>query len=464
GVNVLNIRVRDENKLHSSTLSKVFYKMPNTQLPEKNLSTYEFWFNHDYESRQVNNIQSGSETHIFTQIDISDLPDGVNVLNIRCSDENNLYSSTLSKLFYKIPQSQLTDNNLTTYELWFNNDYENRQENSLVAHTNHHILAEIDVSDLPVGVHVVNIRVKDENKLYSSTLSKVFYKMEQDFFAETTLSGYNYWFDEDYENAVFSQFQTPVKQFSILDDFDVTHLPMGEHTVHFQFLDEKGKWSVIKSNVFTKTAIPEAIFSVDNEIACANAPLLFINESIEADSFLWDFGDGNTSGEFEPEHIYAEVGEYQVVLTAIDLDSGRENETSQLITVEDCSEVYTILHFNPGWNLFSMPAEPETANLKELFQPLIDNGSLLKIQDEAGNALEDWGMIGGWKNFIGDISPTEGYKIRVAFEDELEVSGLPPNYPFAIPLSSGWNIMGFPHTSSFNALKVLQPLIDNGTL
>ncbi len=102
--------------------------------------------------------------------------------------------------------------------------------------------------------------------------------------------------------------------------------------------------------------------------------------------------------------------------------------------------------------------------MMEIFQPLIDNSSLVKIQDEQGSALEDWGFIGGWKNYIGNIHPTEGYKIKVNFDDPIEVTGELVEYPFAIPLSSGWNIMGYPQTASFDAMVILQPLISNGTL
>lgn len=42
----------------------------------------------------------------------------------------------------------------------------------------------------------------------------------------------------------------------------------------------------------------------------------FTNTTIEGDSYLWDFGDGNTSTEESPSHTYAEEGEYDVVLTA----------------------------------------------------------------------------------------------------------------------------------------------------
>jgi PKD repeat protein len=117
------------------------------------------------------------------------------------------------------------------------------------------------------------------------------------------------------------------------------------------------------------------------------------------------------------------------------------------VELSSTSEVCFELNFSSGWNLFSVPFYSEPSELKDLFQPLIDNTSLVKIQDEQGNALEDWGFIGGWKNSIGEINPTEGYKIKVNFDDSLEVCGKPVEYPFAIPLSSGWNIMGYPQTN-----------------
>src|SRR5690606_29937671 len=116
------------------------------------------------------------------------------------------------------------------------------------------------------------------------------------------------------------------------------------------------------------------------------------------------------------------------------------------------------------WNIFSIPSEPDSADLKYLFQPLIENGSLLKIQDESGKALEDYGMLGGWNDDIGEISPTEGYKFKAAVDAGIEICGRPVNYPFAIPLTTGWNIMGFPQPAAVDAMDVLQPLIYNGTL
>lgn len=46
------------------------------------------------------------------------------------------------------------------------------------------------------------------------------------------------------------------------------------------------------------------------------ATVQFSNQSINADTFLWTFGDGTSSTDFEPTHVYANAGEYTVQLTA----------------------------------------------------------------------------------------------------------------------------------------------------
>ena len=41
----------------------------------------------------------------------------------------------------------------------------------------------------------------------------------------------------------------------------------------------------------------------------------FFNESKDADAYLWDFGDGNSSTDQNPEHTYTSVGNFNVMLT-----------------------------------------------------------------------------------------------------------------------------------------------------
>ncbi len=45
-------------------------------------------------------------------------------------------------------------------------------------------------------------------------------------------------------------------------------------------------------------------------------PIEFTNNTLNASSYSWDFGDGGTSTDVNPEYTYEEAGNYTVVLTA----------------------------------------------------------------------------------------------------------------------------------------------------
>ncbi len=59
-----------------------------------------------------------------------------------------------------------------------------------------------------------------------------------------------------------------------------------------------------------------ANFEVSGEQVWAKCPVEFINTSLGATSYLWDFGDGNTATEENPTHHYTSPGTYAVSLTA----------------------------------------------------------------------------------------------------------------------------------------------------
>jgi PKD repeat protein len=59
----------------------------------------------------------------------------------------------------------------------------------------------------------------------------------------------------------------------------------------------------------------------------------FLNISVDADSYVWEFGDNNSSTEENPEHIYSDPGVFLVKLTATN-SSGNESETKSLLINE----------------------------------------------------------------------------------------------------------------------------------
>jgi PKD repeat protein len=77
---------------------------------------------------------------------------------------------------------------------------------------------------------------------------------------------------------------------------------------------------------------PRAQFSTDINDPGVGQTITFHNESENAESFDWDFGDGFVSNETNPVHTYNSTGTFQVMLTAIS-KRGDEDKASMNITV-----------------------------------------------------------------------------------------------------------------------------------
>ena len=60
---------------------------------------------------------------------------------------------------------------------------------------------------------------------------------------------------------------------------------------------------------------PNAYFTVQNNGCEGPCTTHFVNQSTGGTSYLWDFGDGNTSTAANPSHLYQEAGTYTVKLT-----------------------------------------------------------------------------------------------------------------------------------------------------
>ena len=63
---------------------------------------------------------------------------------------------------------------------------------------------------------------------------------------------------------------------------------------------------------------PQANFSFAQLASDNYLEVTFTNLSTSSTDYLWDFGDGNTSTDFEPVHIYAAEGTYTVTLVSSD--------------------------------------------------------------------------------------------------------------------------------------------------
>lgn len=101
-----------------------------------------------------------------------------------------------------------------------------------------------------------------------------------------------------------------------------TYNVLGKHTVT---LTAYSKWNYYNTN--TKTEYVEVIAQPDDQVVAdftgtpldGDVPMVvtFTNNSTNADSYLWNFGDGTTSTLENPTHTYNSAGVYTVSLDAI---------------------------------------------------------------------------------------------------------------------------------------------------
>ena len=117
-----------------------------------------------------------------------------------------------------------------------------------------------------------------------------------------------------------------------------------------------------------------------------------------------------------------------------------------------------------GWNILSFAVKPDNMSMMAIVSPLKSAGILIKVQDEKGNAIERLPDPIGWVDYIGQMSLSEGYKIKVSANTPLNISGQPLGTLLNVSLDAGWNIMGYPFMSSQPALAAFEPLISAGSL
>ncbi|MBM3452883.1 MAG: PKD domain-containing protein [Bacteroidetes bacterium] len=102
-----------------------------------------------------------------------------------------------------------------------------------------------------------------------------------------------------------------------IDVSDVQFLTPGNHPISLI-----GSYDVCSDTVYSNVFVyanPEINFLFLNSLLCAPASAQFINLSISdtQPTYFWDFGDGSSSTQFSPSHVYSNAGNYSVGLTMI---------------------------------------------------------------------------------------------------------------------------------------------------
>jgi len=89
----------------------------------------------------------------------------------------------------------------------------------------------------------------------------------------------------------------------------------GSHAVTLVATSQQGCTDTLHSSIWID-ALPVADFHIPNPDGCFPIMVGHFNQSTGADTYFWDFGDGQVSQEGSPYHFYEEPGAYTVTLVA----------------------------------------------------------------------------------------------------------------------------------------------------
>ncbi|MBN2238680.1 MAG: Ig-like domain-containing protein [Dehalococcoidales bacterium] len=219
----------------------------------------------------------------------------------------------------------------------------------------------------------------------------------------------------------------------------------GNHTVKIRYSDAAtNRMSYIDDIAAVPGAAPVAGFTADQD--SGNVPLAVTftdtSENMPA-SWLWDFGDGKTSTEQNPTHVYTGDGTFTVNLTAsnnagsdleskVDLIVVKPTEKKVEIEIANC----TINGNGNGGN--SVKVKASDAAIVNNSVCMQGNGFNLTIQTSAAPVVNGDEIEGDIENIVLETTPvTAGFQSagNVSASVSLDLTGLPAGAAITTTLS-----------------------------
>ncbi|GJM34085.1 MAG: hypothetical protein DHS20C18_30860 [Saprospiraceae bacterium] len=170
---------------------------------------------------------------------------------------------------------------------------------------------------------------------------------------------------------------------SSLPNVEVTYDTPGQFDVQLIVSNAAGAFTIVEGSYITVNTVPVAAFT--HQVNAFTTQ--FFNDSGEADSFLWNFGDDSESMEENPTHEYTGNGTYLVTLTATN-DCGSTTITDTVII----DSAFPVVAFEATENTGCAP-------LTVSFESQSENADSLS-----------WSFPGGSPAFSSDINPVIVYE------------------------------------------------------
>lgn len=220
---------------------------------QNSINAYEYWFDGNIQGKVTQPVQRTPALLLNTGISTGALAEGLHTLHLRFRDDSGRYSGSLSRFFYRKSPDAQPGAVLSGCQYWFNQDILHAGWIPLSGGSSQLFGQGLPTGTLSNGLHLLNIRFKDNNNQWSSTISQFFYKATAPGATPgNTMTAFQYWLNGQIDQAVTEQL-SPGEQVQLLAALPLSGLANGLHQLQLRFRDASGQWSSTISRFFYKS-------------------------------------------------------------------------------------------------------------------------------------------------------------------------------------------------------------------
>ncbi len=218
GIHVLNFQIINSDTNESATKSMFFYR----------LSSYENAYavvSLDGEQKSQYSLEGNNGGFLHFDVDASDIDSGLHSLSLRLIDDSGTSSSSFDSFFMRIPSSQ----DVSGMRIYYCID-SNKGEKFEAEIVNGFVHADIDLSSVSNGLHLITVLLCNERGLTTQTKSAYFIKEP---IGGNGIVSMQHWVNTDANSLKEIIYETPQTYVRFVDLLDLPHYPVKSSSFFF---------------------------------------------------------------------------------------------------------------------------------------------------------------------------------------------------------------------------------------
>lgn len=247
----IHLQVTDEKGVSSAPLTRSFFLSREGGA----LTNGFYWFDNEVQARTVKGDMQGTLT-----FDVTELQEGFHTLHYQVKRADGLYSQIETRCFYKMQSDQIVGE--LTFMCYINGETFKQER---VSAENGTAVWFLDVSELPIGFHKLQVRAIMQNGA-STTNREAFFLREAMPSELNTMKCVC-----SIDGKVFKQETMQTTNGAALWQIDVSELPIGFHRLQLRAVMENGASTSIREAFFLRNAMDSelealsCVFSIDGK-------------------------------------------------------------------------------------------------------------------------------------------------------------------------------------------------------